>query len=153
MQICTHIPFFSNLPSLPPSHPSQSSQTDQAFCARQQHLIAYTCWCYFLHSSHPLPPALWPQVHYVRLHRHSISANRFINIIFLDSIYVCQYTLFVFLFLTSFILYYRLYVHPPHSNGLKFVLFYGWVIFHCTDVLLLLLLLSHFSRVRLCATP
>ena len=33
---------------------------------------------------------------------------------FLDSIYMCQHTVFVFLFLTYFTLYDRLQVHPPH---------------------------------------
>ena len=32
----------------------------------------------------------------------------------LDSIYMCQHTVFVFLFLTYFTLYDRLQVHPPH---------------------------------------
>ena len=33
---------------------------------------------------------------------------------FLDSIYMCQHTVFAFLFLTCFTLYDRLQVHPPH---------------------------------------
>ena len=33
---------------------------------------------------------------------------------FLDSIYMCQHMVFVFLFLTYFTLYDRLQVHPPH---------------------------------------
>ena len=36
--------------------------------------------------------------------------------IFLDSIYMCQHTIFVFLFLTYFTLYDRLQVHPPHHK-------------------------------------
>ena len=41
---------------------------------------------------------------------------------------------FVFLFLTYFILYNRLEVHPPH----QMCAFDGWVIFHCIYVLQLL---------------
>ena len=46
----------------------------------------------------PLSPS--PTVstsHSLHLCHHSFLANRFINIIFLDSIYMCQYTIFVFL--------------------------------------------------------
>ena len=42
--------------------------------------------------------------------------------------------IFIFLFLTHFILYNRFWVHPPHQNWLKYVPFYGWVIFHCVYV-------------------
>ena len=41
-------------------------------------------------------------------------ANKFISAIFLDSLHVWQYVIFIFLFLTS--LYNRLYIHPPHQN-------------------------------------
>ena len=34
--------------------------------------------------------------------------------LFLDSIYMCQHTVFVFLFLTYFTMYDRIQVHPPH---------------------------------------
>ena len=40
--------------------------------------------------------------------------NRFIGTIFLDTIYMCPYTTFVFLFLTYFTLYNRLQVHSSH---------------------------------------
>ena len=53
------------------------------------HLIVNICWCYFLHSSHSLPPPLCPQVYSLHLHLHAFPANRFINIIFLDPIYMC----------------------------------------------------------------
>ena len=54
--------------------------------------------CFFLHSSHPLLPPLCPHVCFLCL--HCCHVNRFISTIFLDSIYMCQYTIFVFLFLT-----------------------------------------------------
>ena len=67
----------------------------------------------------PASPSLYPyrvcpQVHSVRLHVYSCPAPRFIRTIFLkNSIYMCQHTVFVFLFLTYFTLYDRLQVHPP----------------------------------------
>ena len=36
------------------------------------------------------------------------------NLFFLDSVYMCQHTVFIFLSLTYFTLYDRLQVHPPH---------------------------------------
>ena len=56
-----------------------------------------------------------PQVHSLHLRLYSCPAPRFIRtIFFLDSIYMCQHMVFVFLFLTYFTLYDRLQVHPPH---------------------------------------
>ena len=46
--------------------------------------------------------------------------------------------MFIFLFLTHFTLYNRFYVHPLHQNWLKCIPFYGWVIFYCVYVPLLL---------------
>ena len=54
--------------------------------------------------------------------------------IFLDSTYMRQYTIFVFLFLTYFTLYDCLYVHPHLYKWPNFVPFYGWVVFHCIYV-------------------
>ena len=60
-------------------------------------------------------PSPCPQVHSLCLCLYSCPAPRFIRtIFFLDSIYMCQHTVFVFLFLTYFTLYDRLQVHPPH---------------------------------------
>ena len=61
-------------------------------------------------------PSLCPQVHSLRLCLYSCPAPRFFRNFFfsLDSIYMCQHTVFVFLFLTYFTLYDRLQVHPPH---------------------------------------
>ena len=56
--------------------------------------------------SHFIPaypsPSLCPQVHSLHLHLYSCPAPRFIRTIFffLDSIYTCQYTVFVFLFIS-----------------------------------------------------
>ena len=53
------------------------------------HLIVCICWCYFLHSSHSLPPRLCPQVCSLPLYLHSFPTDRFIDTIFLDSTYTC----------------------------------------------------------------
>ena len=34
-------------------------------------MIVYVCWCYFLHSSHPVLPLLGPLVHSLYVHLHS----------------------------------------------------------------------------------
>ena len=63
-------------------------------------------------------PSLCPKVHSLHLSLYSCPASRFFRTILfyflLDSIYVCQHTVFVFLFLTYFTLYDRLQVHPLH---------------------------------------
>ena len=61
-------------------------------------------------------PSPCPQVHSLHLCLYSCPAPRFFITIFffLHSIYMCQHTVFVFLFLTYFTLYDRLQVHPPH---------------------------------------
>ena len=76
--------------------------------------VVYPCWCYFLHSSHSLLSRLCPQVHSLDLSSHSFPENWFINTIFLDPIRMHYYMIFVFLFLTDFTLFNRLWVHPPH---------------------------------------
>ena len=61
-----------------------------------------------------LSPSLCPQVHSLRLCLYSCPAPGSSDFFFLDSIYMCQHTVFVFLFLTYFTLYDRLQVHLPH---------------------------------------
>ena len=75
--------------------------------------------CKSMPLSHFIPaypsPSPCPQVHSLRLHLYSCPAPRFFRtFFFLDSIYMCQHTVFVFLFLTYFTLYDRLQVHSPH---------------------------------------
>ena len=93
----TYIPSLLSLPPNSTSHPSRSSQSSRlgSLCCTATshqpstlHKIEYICQCYFLHLSHSLPPPLCPQVHSLHLHIHSFPANRFINTIFLNSIYM-----------------------------------------------------------------
>ena len=80
------------------------------------HMMVYMCQFYSLKSSHPLHPPLCPQVLSVCLHFCFFSVNSIFSTVFLDSIYMHKYAIFVFLFLTYFTLYNRLQVHPPHYN-------------------------------------
>ena len=87
------------------------------------HIRGYVCQCYSPNASHPLLPPLCPQVCSLRLHLYSCPANRFISTVFLDSMFMGYYMIFVFLFLTYFTLYDRLSVHPHHYKWLNFVPF------------------------------
>ena len=109
----TYIPFLLSLTptSPPPFHPSRSSQrTELASLCYSSFLLAiyftlgsvYTSILLFQFV--PLLLPLCPQVHSVHLHLCSCHAKRFISTIFLDSIYMHLYTIFVFLFLTYFTL-------------------------------------------------
>ena len=59
------------------------------------HMEMYMFQCYFLNLSHPQLPALCPQICSLYLSLHCCPVNRFISTIFLDSIYVRQYMIFV----------------------------------------------------------
>ena len=125
--IYPHIPSLLLLPPLLPIPPLQVVTKNRAD-------LPVLCGCfplaiYFIfgsvHMSMPLShfvpaypsPSLCPQVHsLVGLHLYSSPVPRvFITIFFfLDSIYMCQYAVFVLLFLTYFTLYDRPQVHPSH---------------------------------------
>jgi len=91
----TRIPFLLSLPPLPHPHPPRSSQGTRlgspCYAATSHQLSVlhkgvYICQCYFLHSSHSFIPPLCPQV--PSLYLYSFPTNRFINAIFLNSIYM-----------------------------------------------------------------
>ena len=98
------------------------------------HMIIYMFQCYSLRSFHPhlLPQS--PKDCSIHLCLFCCLAYRVIITIFLNSIYMCYYTVLVFFFLTYFTLYNKLQFHPPHWNWFKCILFNGWVIFHCVHV-------------------
>ena len=120
---------------LPPCQPSRSAQGTKlsfpCFPLTVLHMVVYTCQCYSLSSSHPLISLLCLQVCSLHLCLYSFPANTFISTVSLDYIYVCYWcvkyrkTIFVFLFLTGFTLYNRLYIHPPQFKWLTFIPFYG----------------------------
>ena len=75
-----------------PSDPSWYHKAPSwAPCAVQQsalHMIGYICQCYSLNSFYPPFPSLCPEVLAACLYLYSCPANRVINTIFLDSMYI-----------------------------------------------------------------
>ena len=113
--------YASSFPDLPPiSLPIPTFSLSQSPCLISLSHITISHWlfyiwickfpCYFLHISHPLPPSLplCPLVCSLCLFLHCCPENKFISAIFLDSIYLHQHMIFIFLFLTYFTLYNRL---------------------------------------------
>ena len=139
----TCIPSFLNLlPIPPPSHPSRSSQSTRlsflCYTATSHYLCVLHMVMYIFQSTLSIhPPLSFPTVstvHSLCLCLYSFPANRFIGTIFLDSMYMHYYTIFIFLFMTYFTPCNRFQICPPQFKWLKFVPFYGWVIFHCIYV-------------------
>ena len=85
----------------------------------------------YISPSTPLSPCL--QVYSLCLFLHWCPVNKFFSTIFLDSVYMCQNTVFIFLFLTHFTLYNRFQVHPPHQKLIQMCSFL-WLIFHCVYI-------------------
>ena len=124
--IYPHIP---SLLSFPPSlsHPSRWSQSTEliSLCyaaASPQlsilHLVVYICQCHSLTLSQLTlpPPRVLKSILYICVFVPVLppdSSEPFLKKV-LDYIYMCQHTVFVFLFLTYFSLYDRLQVCPPH---------------------------------------
>ena len=78
------------------------------------HMVTYIFQCYSLKSSHPRLLPHSPKVCSLHLCLFCCLAYRTIVTIFLNSIYMCSYTAFVFLFQNYFTLYNRLQFHPLH---------------------------------------
>ena len=125
--IYPHIPSLLHLPPSLPIPPLQVVTNHQAdlpvLCSCFPLAIYFTFGSVYMSMplSHFVPvypsPSPCSQVHSLCLHLYSCPAPRFFRTLFfffLDSIYMCQHTVFVFLFLTYFTLYDRLQVHPPH---------------------------------------
>ena len=64
--------------------------------------------------AYPYPPCVLNSILYICVFIPVLPLGSSEPIFFLDSIYMCQHTVFVFLFLTYFTLYDKLQVHPPH---------------------------------------
>ena len=111
----------SHLPpsTIPLGHPSapapsilyHASNLDWRFIS---HMILYMFQCHSPKSSHPRPLPQSPKDCSIRLCLFCCLAYRVIVTIFLNSIYMHEYTILVFFFLAYFTLYNRLQFHPPH---------------------------------------
>ena len=125
--IYPHIPSLLHLPSPSLSQPSRWSQSTELISLCWEvtshqlsilHLVVYLCQCYSLTSSQlNLPPAhILKSILYacIFIPVLPLGSSQTLFFFFLDSVYMCQHTVFVFLFLTYFTLYDRLQVHPPH---------------------------------------
>ena len=97
-------------------------------------MIVYMFQCHSPKLSHPLPLPQSPKVRSTHLCLFCCLAYRVVIAIFLNSIYMCEYTVLVFYFLAYFTLYNRFQFHPSHQNWFKWILFNGWVILHCVYV-------------------
>ena len=78
------------------------------------YMIVYMFQCHSPKSSHPLPLPHSPKVRSIHLCLFCYLAYRVIITIFLNSVYICQYTVLVFFFLAYFTLYNQLQFHPSH---------------------------------------
>ena len=104
---------------IPLGHPSASalsilnhaSNLDWRFVS---HMIIYMFQCHSPKSSHPRPLLQSPKDCSIHLCLFCCLTYRVIITIFLNSIYMCYYTVLVFFFLAYFTLYNRLQFHPPH---------------------------------------
>ena len=124
--IYPHIPSLLHLPPTLPIPPLQVVTKHQAElpvqCSCFPLAVYFTFGSVYMSVllSHFVPayqsPSLCSQVHSLHLRLYSCSSPRFIRttffFFFLDSIYMCQHMVFVFL--TYCTLYDRLQVHPPH---------------------------------------
>ena len=80
------------------------------------YMVLYMFQCHSPKSSHPLPLPQSPKACSIHLCLFCCLAYRVIVTIFLNSIYMHQYTVLVFFFLGYFTLYNSLQFHPPHQN-------------------------------------
>ena len=78
------------------------------------YMILYMFQYHSPKSSHPFPLPQSPKVCSIHLCLFCCLTCRVIITIFLNSVYMCQYTVLVFFFLAYFTLYNRLQFHPSH---------------------------------------
>ena len=80
------------------------------------YMIFYMLQCHSPKSSHPLPLPQSPKACSIHQCLFCGLIHRVIVTIFLNSIYMHQYTVLVFFFLAYFTLYNRFQFHPSHQN-------------------------------------
>ena len=121
---CTCVPHPEPLSHLPPhpiplSHPSAPAPSTLYHASNLDwwlisYMILYMFQCHSPKSSHPCSLPQSPKDFSIHLCLFCSLAYRVIITIFLNSIYMHQYTVLVFFFLAYFTLYNRLQFHPPH---------------------------------------
>ena len=114
------------LPPPSPSHPSGLSSAPALSAlfhalnlgwSSVSHMVIYMFQCYSLKSSHTCLFPQSPKVCSLHLCFFCCLTYRVIIVtIFMNSIYMCQYTVLVFFFLAYFTLYNRFQFHPIHQN-------------------------------------
>ena len=111
----SHLPLYP----IPLGHPSAPALSTLSHASNLDwwslsYAIIYMFQCYSLRSSHPhlLPQS--PKYCSIHLCLFFCLAYKVIITIFLNSIYMCQYTVLMLLFLVYFILYNGLQFHPSH---------------------------------------
>ena len=123
---CTCIPHpepTSHLPPhpIPQGHPSAPALSTLSHSSNldwrsTSHTVIYMFQCYSLKSSQPCLLPQSPKVCSLHLCLFCCLTYRVIVTIFLNSIYMCYYTVLVFFFLAYFTLYNRLQFHPSYQN-------------------------------------
>ena len=78
------------------------------------HMVIYMFQCYSLKSSHPPLLPHRPKICFSHLCLSCSLAYRIAVTVFLNTTYMCLYTVLVFYFLTYFTVYNKLQFHPPH---------------------------------------
>ena len=120
---CTRVPHpepTSHLPPIPslwviPVHQPQASCVLHRTWTGNSFLIwYYTCFNAILPNHPPLPLPQSPKDCSIHQCLFCCLVYRIIVTIFLNSIYMCWYTVLVFFFLAYFTLHNRLQFHPPH---------------------------------------
>ena len=106
---------------IPMGHPSAPAPSIQYRASNLDwrlvpYMTLYVFQCHSPKSSYPLPLAQSPKDCSIHQCLFCCLVYRVIVIIFLNSIYMHQYTVLVFFFLAYFTLYNRLQFHPPHQN-------------------------------------
>ena len=109
LPLSSSLPCPSSLPSLTSSQSPRLASLGYSATSHQLYLVGRICWCYSLHLSHSLPPALCSQVHSLDLRPHSFPANRFSSSIFLGYIYIYMVS-FVYIYIYTYIHIYMIYV-------------------------------------------
>ena len=134
--ICSHISSHLHLPPTRPplSHTARWSKSTEmislcyAVVSHQLSIlcfVVYICPCHSLTSSQLTlpPPRVLKSILCVYIFFPALPLGLSVPFFFfLDSLYMCQHTVFVFLFLTYFTLYDKLQVHLTANNSISFLL-------------------------------